>query len=93
MDDCYTISISPVQDRDYGERAISALWKGYRRDNVPESLRDQPGDPDIVECKDKQYVVLVGRGGILAVYRIRPQGILKRIKRIPAGIVKLYSND
>ena len=37
-------------------------------------------------CKGKKYVVLENANGILAVYRIKVDGFLKRLKRWPKDI-------
>jgi hypothetical protein len=48
---------------------------------------DQPGnDSGEVEHDGKSYVVLRNVNGILAVYRIRPSGMLKRMRRWPAAL-------
>ena len=57
---------------------------------------DHPTYADTVEAKGKSYVVLhtqSGRKGeTLAVYRIRPNGILKRLARPPKGLIKRVSH-
>jgi len=37
-------------------------------------------------CKGKKYVILENANGILAVYRIKNDGFLKRLKRWPKDI-------
>lgn len=45
---------------------------------------DQPANTsDVREYGGKKYVVLKNTNGILAVYRIKNDGILKRMKRWP----------
>lgn len=47
----------------------------------------QPGaDSGEIERAGKRYVVLRNCNDILAVYRIRNDGMLKRLKRWPAGL-------
>jgi len=40
--------------------------------------------------KGKSYVVLQHESGMMAVYRIKTDGFLKRLKRIPKDIVNQY---
>jgi hypothetical protein len=48
---------------------------------------DQPADVHgLMEWDGKSYVVLRNVRGILAVYRVRTSGALKRLRRWPAGI-------
>ena len=48
---------------------------------------DQPGSESGPEELDgKGYVVLRNVRGILAVYRVRPSGALKRLRRWPAAL-------
>ncbi|SRR5258708_37582872 len=64
------------------DRAIAAWF----RSPVPYG-----GPPDVPnnnlsaleECGGKHYVVLRNRQGIVAVYRVRPNGVLKGLKRWP----------
>jgi hypothetical protein len=47
----------------------------------------QPSNSSCVEqIAGKQYVVLRNVNGVLAVYRVRNDGVLKRLKRWPAGV-------
>lgn len=78
------------EDREnYGRRAVSAYFK---TDNIP----DQPGSFDLWEYQGKRYIVLGGgrnECGFCAMYRIRTDGILRRLKRYPACIVEAYKKD
>ena len=48
---------------------------------------DQPGSSSSVDvADDKQYVVLRNARGTMAVYRVRTDGILKRMKRWPRDL-------
>lgn len=70
----------------YGPRALAAYFK-------TEHMTDQPGSCDLWEYQGKKYVVLAGgRGdaGFVAMYRIKGDGILRRLKRFPACIVEAY---
>lgn len=42
-----------------------------------------PGDVQVAEVDGRRYVVMTNRNGILGVYRVRPDGILKGMKRWP----------
>jgi hypothetical protein len=69
---------------DTDERLVSrALAAWYRAGGT-----DQPAsDSGVVECAGLLYVVLRDGGGTpLAVYRVRPNGLLKGLKRWPAEI-------
>ena len=48
---------------------------------------DQPATPgDVIEAGGKVYVRLSSVKGTLAVYRVRNDGMLKRMKRWPASL-------
>jgi hypothetical protein len=49
---------------------------------------DQPGGSESgpTELDGKQYVVLRNSNGVLAVYRVRNDGMLKRLRRWPADL-------
>lgn len=50
---------------------------------------DQPGaGSGVVDHEDKHYVVLRNVNGVLAVYRIRTSGQLKRLRRWPAEVAE-----
>jgi hypothetical protein len=52
------------------------------------AIIDQPArDSGPVEWQGKQYVVLRNTNGVLAVYRVRTSGALKRLRRWPRAIV------
>jgi len=77
-----------MKDESYETRALSAYFKAGK--NAVGQLQ-QPGYPQIAKTEDgKQYVVLTNRHGILAVYRIRTDGILKGLKRWPEEISKSF---
>ncbi len=56
-------------------RAIAAYFRAGEREQPSESLSG------CEELEGKQYVVLRSTAGTLAVYRVRNDGILKRLKR------------
>lgn len=45
----------------------------------------QPGSATTAHA-GKQYVVLRNAGGVLAIYRVRNDGMLKRLKRWPPAL-------
>jgi len=65
-----------------GDPVLRAFAAYFRAGNI-----DQPANTSgIVEHDGKQYVVLENVNGILAVYRIRPDGQLKRLRRWPSAL-------
>jgi hypothetical protein len=49
--------------------------------------RDQPaGDSGVIDLDGRRYVVLRNADRVLAVYRVRTSGVLKRLRRWPAGV-------
>jgi hypothetical protein len=67
-------------DDDMKRRAIAAWLRG--------GAYDQPGwlDSGVEEVDGNYYVVLRNVSGVMAVYRIRNEGILKRLKRWPKEV-------
>lgn len=65
-------------ESDYLRRAMAAYFRT--------SGGDQPdqGRSGVETIEDRKYVVLRNVNGILAVYRIRRSGALKRLRRWPA---------
>lgn len=62
-------------------RALAAYFRSAARGG---GVPDQPSaDSHLCELDGRQYVVLVNARGILAVYRVRTDGILKAMKRWP----------
>jgi len=63
-------------------RAIAAHYQASAREGVP---ADQPasGSSGVEEVGGKQYVVLRNARGILRVYRVRNDGVLKGLRRWP----------
>jgi hypothetical protein len=54
-------------------------------------MASQPVDvPDGWTVKGKSYIVLHNVAGMLAVYRIKTDGFLKRLRRIPKAITDQY---
>ena len=74
-----------MPQQDFTQRAIAA----YFRTGTKEGWRcDQPSaaDSGTVELNNRHYVVLANSRGILAVYRIKPDGLLRRLKRWPHAL-------
>jgi len=66
-------------------RAYSAYFKTIKREGA---LAIQPSESDSGQEQHggKSYVVLRNINRVLAVYRVRNDGMLKRLKRWPADI-------
>lgn len=63
-------------------RAFSAYFRATQ-----DGLHVQPSDVSGVQTvADKSYVVLRNVNGILSVYRVRNDGMLKRLKRWPKSL-------
>lgn len=71
---------------DTDERLVTRAFAAYFRAGGI----DQPANYSGVVLHDgKRYVVLVNAGGFLAVYRVRNDGMLKRLRRWPAALYEL----
>jgi hypothetical protein len=63
-------------------RAFAAYFRSAAREGVPSP--DIPAnDSHLCELDGKQYVVLHNINRVLAVYRVRTDGVLKGLKRWP----------
>ncbi len=81
--DCkYLGDADGVSDERWGTRAVSAYFR------VGGEYQDQPSTPDAYEYEGRHYVVLANSAGILAMYRVKNDGTLRRLRRFPACIVK-----
>jgi hypothetical protein len=70
-----------MEHGDLQARAVTAWFKECKREG---KTYEQPsGGTGVTEFHGRRYVVLSNANGILAVYRVRPDGILKRLKRWP----------
>ena len=69
---------------DYLTRAFAAYFRSGDKDQPSNSSR-------VVEDMGRGYVVLENLNGVLAVYRIRNDGILRRMKRWPKEIEVLQA--
>jgi hypothetical protein len=66
-------------------RAFAAYYKQAKREGV--CLPDQPENhSSVMSANGHDYAVLSNCNGTLAVYRIRNDGLLKRLKRWPAEL-------
>lgn len=65
------------------QRAMAAYFRHYPDASITQPDSTASGE---TEHDGKLYVVLRNCNGVLAVYRVRPDGILKRLKRWPAEI-------
>ena len=69
----------PSDERDLSRRALAAYFRsgGF----------DQPTGGGVVQnYEGKLYVVLSNVRGTLAVYRVRNEGMLKRLRQPPRGL-------
>jgi hypothetical protein len=74
---------SAVRSSDPTDRTFAA----YFRYNRIGTMIDQPANSSReVDYRGRQYVVLHNVRGILAVYRVRTSGALKRLRRWPAAL-------
>ncbi len=70
-------------------RAVAAYYQpGSRRGHTAEQAIAPVSTSYTAEHLDKRYVVLEDFDGVLAVYRVRNDGILKALRRWPAEIEK-----
>jgi hypothetical protein len=68
-------------------RAFAAYFRTAQQDGA--AIVDQPGNGSgPVEHEGKTYVVLGNARGTLAVYRVRPSGQLKRLRRWPVEVAE-----
>jgi hypothetical protein len=75
----------PVTDEELTARAFRAYFMAARKEGSDSP--DQPANTSgVEEVGDKRYVVLRSVQGILAVFRVRNDGLLKRLKRWPEGV-------
>ncbi|HVB16179.1 MAG TPA: hypothetical protein VNF04_06595, partial [Stellaceae bacterium] len=61
-------------------RALSAYWATAAREQYSAAIPSTSGS-GLYEVGDKDYVALRNGGGVLAVYRVRTDGMLKRLRR------------
>ncbi len=69
-----------IDEQDVTRRAFAAYFQSGGIDKPANSS-------GVVEYNGKAYVVLENVNGILAVYRIRNDGMLKRLRRWPTDLI------
>ncbi len=69
------------------DRAIAAYWRTAALGGV-EQPQPSASRSDVVELGGKEYVVLRNAKDVLAVYRVRTSGVLKRLARWPKELGK-----
>jgi hypothetical protein len=77
----------PHDDEDLLRRAYAAWFRDCDDRRI---IKDQPASPDsaVERHRGKYYVVLRNVRGVLKVYRLRPNGALKGLKRYPKALDK-----
>ena len=71
---------------DHVQRATKAYFRSFGTD---EAIPQPASDPVMRAINDKQYVVLHNVNGVLAVYRVRKDNRLYRLRRWPAALNEL----
>lgn len=66
-------------------RAMRAYFAAGRKEGVSPMI-PSGGLSGICEVADRSYIALKNGNGVLAVYRVRNDGMLKRLKRWPAEL-------
>jgi len=80
-----TTMISDYDSNDLRRRALAAYYRAETRE--PGIVPTQPvGNGDVVELEGRRYVVLNHTEGVLAVYRVRNDGQLRKMRRPPKEI-------
>jgi hypothetical protein len=69
------------------KRAIAAYFR------TKAASPEMPSDSGVTELDGKTYVVLENASRILAVYRVRNDGMLKRLRRWPIELDTLCASD
>jgi hypothetical protein len=76
--------MTTATDGELVRRAMSAYYRsGYREGLSDQQVTIPANTSDVREHDGKRYVVLENVNGVLAVYRVRNDGILKGLKRWP----------
>ena len=74
-------------EHDLERRAYAAYYRKAKSEGYEGKFVSHPGSGGGVAIHDgKVYVVLGGGGNISAVYRLRNDGVLKRLVRIPKAV-------
>jgi len=78
-----------ASDQELFARAMRAYFIAARKEGVEEVTCQPSNTSGVMELGGKEYVVLHNVNGILAVYRVRNDGVLKHLVRWPEGLEKL----
>ena len=76
---------SAPADSELLRRAFAAWFRSEKAAGASSSTQPASGSY-VTQHNAKSYVVLVNVNGVLAVYRVRTDGILKGLKRWPAEV-------
>lgn len=77
-----------MNNESYESRAMAAYFRASAKCG---GAVNQPGESVLTEdLTGKKYVVLANVNGVLAVYRIRNDGMLKVLKRWPAEVTAAF---
>ncbi|MBA2485856.1 MAG: hypothetical protein H0V35_07120 [Nitrospira sp.] len=79
-----TLKPEVFDEREYLGRAFSAYYKGASTEDA--AIQPGQGASTLETVANRTYVVLRNTHGTLAVYRIRNEGILKRLRKWPKEI-------
>jgi hypothetical protein len=75
-----------TSDEELLTRAMHAFFVASRKNGL---VFDQPSNSsDVQQFAGKRYVILQNVNGVLAIYRVRNDGMLKRLKRWPDNLVR-----
>jgi hypothetical protein len=70
-----------ADDADLIRRSLAAYYR-----SAPAPARAPGQDSRVTEHEGKRYVILANTSGVIAVYRVRNDGILKGLRRWPKAI-------
>ena len=73
-----------ASDDELRARAVTAYYRDARRAGREPDV--PAGGGNVVEHDGKRYVMLANVNGTLAMYRVRRDGVLKRLRRWTPGI-------
>ena len=83
-----TASLSGASDRELTNRAFAAWFRTCARELIPDQPANNSG---VTNHGGHVYVVLHNAKGVMAVYRVRNDGILKRLRRWPSELEQGYA--
>lgn len=73
-------------EREYLARAMTALYRSTLRDGATPQQPAESASGIVSDKAGRQHVVLNNAHGLLAVYRIKADGTLRRLKRWPKEV-------